>query len=239
MTEPVSSRAFVIDDEAGICSFIAMALDSLGVQAETFGSADPAISALEQGHPAFVFLDIALGGSDAVDVIRALADMRYRGNVQLMSGSDVVLLDDVRRIGVRHGLNMRSPLKKPMRLDDIRQAITVAPMGGQAKSRQSSVSAVRVELAEALDRGWLELWYQPKIDLRSNTISGIEGLIRCRHPEHGVLTPASFLPGADDQSMTHSHSSLSLRHCVTGANWSTQACRYGWLSTPASALSRA
>lgn len=203
VTESISSpsRAFVIDDEVGICNFVAMALDSLGVQAETFHSLDPAIAALQRGHPDFVFLDIALGGSDAVDVIRSLANMQYRGIVQLMSGSDVLLLDDVRRVGVRHGLNMRPSMRKPMRLMDIRQAVTPAPAVGQAPTKPHRAPAVRVDLGEALAKGCLELWYQPKIDLRTMAISGVEGLIRCRHPEHGLLSPASFLPGADDDSL--------------------------------------
>jgi EAL domain-containing protein (putative c-di-GMP-specific phosphodiesterase class I) len=44
----------------------------------------------------------------------------------------------------------------------------------------------------------LEVWYQPKIDLRSFTICGAEALTRLRHPDHGVLEPAEFLPPAGD-----------------------------------------
>lgn len=195
------SRAFVIDDENGICQFISMALDTLNVEAESFSSAEAAIASLQQGHPDIVFLDIALAGSDAVDVIRMLAEVRYRGIVQLMSGSDVVLLDDVRRVGLRHALNMQPPLKKPMRLDDIRDAISTARVAETREIRRPRALPVRVDLGEALAQGWLELWYQPKINLRTKVIAGVEGLIRCRHPVHGLLSPASFLPDASEESL--------------------------------------
>ena len=45
----------------------------------------------------------------------------------------------------------------------------------------------KVTLAKALKRGWLELWYQPKINLQNARLIGAEGLIRVRHPELGVL----------------------------------------------------
>jgi EAL domain-containing protein (putative c-di-GMP-specific phosphodiesterase class I) len=59
----------------------------------------------------------------------------------------------------------------------------------------------KVTLATALKRGWLELWYQPKVSLQTQKLIGAEGLIRVRHPELGVLPPAAFLPGALDADM--------------------------------------
>jgi EAL domain-containing protein (putative c-di-GMP-specific phosphodiesterase class I) len=53
----------------------------------------------------------------------------------------------------------------------------------------------------ALANGWLELWYQPKINLANSHLVGAEGLIRVRHPELGVLGPGDFLPGAGDADM--------------------------------------
>jgi diguanylate cyclase (GGDEF)-like protein len=46
----------------------------------------------------------------------------------------------------------------------------------------------------ALERDEFELHYQPKLDLRSKRVSGVEALLRWRHPEHGLLMPLSFVP---------------------------------------------
>jgi EAL domain-containing protein (putative c-di-GMP-specific phosphodiesterase class I)/FixJ family two-component response regulator len=199
---PRSRRAFVIDDEDGICKFVSMALASFDVEAATFSSAETAIAALPGGRPDFIFLDIALKGSDAIDVIRTLGERQYCGVVQVMSGSDVALLEDVRRIGTRHGLRMLAPLRKPMRMEAIRNAISAAPASTQPSALPEVLRSVRTELDEALRSNWLELWYQPKINLRTRTIDGIEGLVRCRHPAHGVLAPAAFLPGASEDSLS-------------------------------------
>ncbi|WP_348755173.1 EAL domain-containing protein [uncultured Aquincola sp.] len=47
---------------------------------------------------------------------------------------------------------------------------------------------------EALDNHELELYYQPKVDMRRGTVLGMEALLRWNHPEHGVISPAQFLP---------------------------------------------
>jgi EAL domain-containing protein (putative c-di-GMP-specific phosphodiesterase class I)/CheY-like chemotaxis protein len=196
--------AFVIDDEDGICTLVMMTLAKMGVEAEKFHTAQAAVAALDRRLPAIVFLDVALLGSDAVDVIRGLGEKGYGGIVQLMSGSNVDLLEDVRRVGARHGLNMRPPITKPFRAESIRQVINSAHLA----VRPLSV----VDLDEAIANNWLELWYQPKIDLRNKTLAGAEGLIRCRHPVHGVLSPDSFLPGASERS----HSTLT-EHVIKAA----------------------
>ena len=46
----------------------------------------------------------------------------------------------------------------------------------------------------ALDRGELMLYYQPKVDLKRGVVLGVEALLRWQHPEHGVVPPMQFLP---------------------------------------------
>jgi EAL domain-containing protein (putative c-di-GMP-specific phosphodiesterase class I)/CheY-like chemotaxis protein len=193
--------AFIIDDEEGICRLITLTLAALGVKSEFFHTAGEACAALEHRRPALIFLDIALKGSDAIEVLRKLGEKSYTGTVQLMSGSNQLLLEDVRRVGIRHGLNMRPPIEKPFRLETIRQAVDSVQMQAKAERPGARQQSARLGLEEALAKGWLELWYQPKIDLRTQSVVGAEGLVRCRHPVLGVLTPASFLPQATEQGL--------------------------------------
>jgi EAL domain-containing protein (putative c-di-GMP-specific phosphodiesterase class I)/ActR/RegA family two-component response regulator len=193
--------AFVIDDEEGICRFVSLALANLGLTAASYHTAAHAVAALERGHPEIVFLDIALECSDAIDVLRMLGDKRYSGVVQLMSGSNTDLLDDVRRIGARHGLIMRAPLQKPFRMESVRQAISGAHFDGHPETTIALSPSIKLNLDELLAKEWLELWYQAKVDLRTGDLVGAEGLIRCRHPIHGVVGPDSYLPGASSASL--------------------------------------
>jgi len=57
------------------------------------------------------------------------------------------------------------------------------------------------ELRHALDRDELTLYYQPVVNLRSGEITGLEALVRWRHPERGLLDPAEFVSIAEDSGM--------------------------------------
>jgi EAL domain-containing protein (putative c-di-GMP-specific phosphodiesterase class I)/ActR/RegA family two-component response regulator len=209
---PMSPSAFVVDDEPGICKVVSLTLSSMGVESESFHTARNAIEALETRTPAIIFLDVALEGSDAIDVIRGLGEQGYQGVVQLMSGTNIQLLEDVARVGQRHGLNMRPPLAKPFRAEAIRHIISSVHLDQRL--------GVEVSLDEAIANNWLELWYQPKIDLRSSTLAGAEGLVRCNHPVHGLLPPSSFLPGGSESA----HAALT-EHVIVAAlhDWNETA----------------
>ncbi len=63
--------------------------------------------------------------------------------------------------------------------------------------RQESLARIGL----ALERREFVLHYQPKVNLRSGKVIGAEALIRWRHPERGLLAPATFLPVIEDHSL--------------------------------------
>src|SRR5260221_5630841 len=76
-----------------------------------------------------------------------------------------------------------------------------AAIADAAETAGAAGAGPRINLGEAIRRNWLELWYQPKLDLRDGHMVGAEGLARIRHPEHGVLLPGAFLSGAGDAEL--------------------------------------
>jgi EAL domain-containing protein (putative c-di-GMP-specific phosphodiesterase class I) len=58
-----------------------------------------------------------------------------------------------------------------------------------------------VTLGDVLRRNWFELWYQPKIELRSKRLVGAEALVRARRPDGSLISPGAFLPGAKEDDM--------------------------------------
>ncbi|HLN05621.1 MAG TPA: EAL domain-containing protein, partial [Acidimicrobiales bacterium] len=68
---------------------------------------------------------------------------------------------------------------------------------------RSSLSrlALASELADAVDKGELRLDYQPKIDALTKAVTGVEALVRWRHPTRGLLLPDVFIPIAEQTGM--------------------------------------
>jgi EAL domain-containing protein (putative c-di-GMP-specific phosphodiesterase class I) len=56
-------------------------------------------------------------------------------------------------------------------------------------------------LGKALEREEFHLHYQPKLDLSSGKITGVEALIRWEHPEKGMVSPNEFIPFAEKSGM--------------------------------------
>ncbi|QSI77007.1 putative bifunctional diguanylate cyclase/phosphodiesterase [Niveibacterium microcysteis] len=68
-----------------------------------------------------------------------------------------------------------------------------ASMAGDAAEQVLLQQALR----HAVARGELLLYYQPKVDARSGQVHGLEALLRWRHPERGLVSPAVFVPLAE------------------------------------------
>jgi len=73
----------------------------------------------------------------------------------------------------------------------------------------------QISIEEALHNGWLDIWYQPKIDLRRRYLAGAEALVRMHHPQAGFLWPEDYLGLLDEDGLAKlvEHALLTtLRH---------------------------
>lgn len=209
-------RVAIVEDDPWVRETVVQMTSRLGYEAVGVVPDDHVFSSLDAVAPGIVVLDLSLGRADAVQVLNHLAGQGFDGAVMLISGIDPQTLDNVRAMGARRGLKMLPPLRKPLRSADLASALEAASLpdaGGMVvletgPTRQLSVS-------QALARGWLELWYQPKLELATGAIVGAEALIRMRHPELGIVPPVSFVPDSRSsayEDMTQFVIETSARH---------------------------
>ena len=192
--------AYILDDEPQVLAIVAKILAAIGFTPHQFATPGAMFAVLGKASPELIVLDLALGQSDAIEVIRHLEILRYPGKVLLISGRDHGTLGEIQRVGERRGLSMLAPVQKPFRVADIKASLAAGPatQNGQSQPQDPAaaydVTEARVDPAEALRNSWLRLWYQAKIDLKTMTVCGAEALLRARHPELGIVAPKNFLP---------------------------------------------
>jgi diguanylate cyclase (GGDEF)-like protein len=91
-----------------------------------------------------------------------------------------------------------------------------AEMDARVKSRRKMELALR----QALEVGEFELHYQPLLDLKHNKVACCEALLRWRHPEFGNVSPAEFIPVAEEIGLIVPLGEWVLRQaCHDAANW--------------------
>ena len=80
--------------------------------------------------------------------------------------------------------------------------------------------ALELDLRKALVEHEFELFYQPIVDLQSNRVSGFEALLRWNHPTQGLISPADFIPIAEDMGLITPLGEWVLRQaCREAAGW--------------------
>jgi diguanylate cyclase (GGDEF)-like protein len=89
-------------------------------------------------------------------------------------------------------------------------------MDAQVRSRR----LLEVELRQAIANNALEVYYQPCVSLKDNRITGCEALVRWRHPERGMISPAEFVPIAEENGLINQLGEFVLTTaCTEAATW--------------------
>lgn len=83
------------------------------------------------------------------------------------------------------------------------------------------------DLARALERDELVVYYQPQMDLATNTIAGVEALLRWNHPTKGIISPGIFIPLAEKNNLINSIGDWVLKTaCLQNKKWQDMGFPY-------------
>src|SRR5882672_2438293 len=187
----VTPRACVADSKKHLRAFLTDVLEDLGFVTCECASADELGMILETQLPDLVVLGLSVDGIEAGKLLENLVRGNFGGQVLVIGARESVMVKAVQQVGEEYGIAMLPPLTTPFAAESLRERVVALLPDEPAPSPA-------VDVSEALHAGWLELWYQQKVDARTLVRCGAEALVRMRHPNWGVVPPAYFIPEDDD-----------------------------------------
>ncbi len=193
-------KILVIDDEPFALKLIERQLRSLGFDdITTCTSASAALQRLRENPQAaeMILLDLQMPDMDGVECVRHLAQERYGGGLILVSGEDERVLAVTTALAAAQSLDVVGSIQKPVASETLKKLITRprAPMP-PPKPILKLYDAAHIQ--EAIDRGHLVNHYQPKVDMATGRVMGVETLVRWQHPVDGLVFPDQFVAQSEE-----------------------------------------
>ena len=193
-----SLRILILEDDSFQRAVAVRMFRSLGCH-EVFEAADgsQALALLQQvGAVDIAVCDLQMEGVDGLAFLRRAGQSGQIRSVLLSSALSADLRRAAQQVIALLGLQLLGDVGKPLPAKEL-QALLDKYRGSciRATSPDAVVQpACEDEVRQALALQQLQAWYQPKFNLRSGEVCGVEVLCRWMHPSKGVLPPALFIP---------------------------------------------
>lgn len=193
-------RVLLIDDDPFALRLLVRQLAQLGIDdVQTAGSAQAALDTLQRQRFAFdvLFCDLNMPNMDGVELLRHLARHQFPGGLVLISGEDERILQSVAKLASARKLRLLGAVRKPVSIARLKSLL-----GETAELQVPATRPLRKiyaadELRDAIAAGQLVNHYQPQVDFATGDVTGMETLVRWRHPDDGLVAPDQFIATAE------------------------------------------
>lgn len=190
----------VVDDDAHFIDLQLRMLRSMGYARLTSANgAREALLQIEHDPDAadVTICDLNMPGMDGLEFLRLLNASPYRGSVILLSGASQRVMHSIQKLLGQGPLRVLGALSKPASRAALQQSLQAWRLKEFAQPVVVRPRLSDDEVAKALRAQQLVLAYQPQVSLRGGELVALEALVRCQHPERGLLYPDQFLPAAE------------------------------------------
>jgi len=180
-----ANRLLIVDDQPSVAEVMAMIAAGCGYEVEVTSDPVRFVDRVVEWQPSHIMLDLQMPVMDGIQVLRALSTRRLDAKIIISSGVDAKVVDAARRLGLERGLDIAATVMKPFRAGELRRVLERL----KADENWLTESA----LAAAIQDRSMTVAYQPKVDLATGALTGLEVLARWSHPRHGVVPPDQFV----------------------------------------------
>ena len=217
--------ALVVDDDEFVRTIIARQLQRLGATVTTAADGEIARRALrEPGAFDVVICDLKMPGVDGVELLRDFAELQPSAALILMSSAEPKLLRAAEQIAQTRQLRILGTLQKPVSVAALETLLARLSEQRPAPATRDALAPVSAnELRAAIAAEEIDVYVQPKVDLRTGRLAGAEALARWLKPAGGVVPPGAFIGVAERSGLMDALTDLVLRQALSACGqWSKQ-----------------
>ncbi|HAS8514031.1 TPA: EAL domain-containing protein [Vibrio vulnificus] len=185
-----------------------------------------ALSTLSDEHYDFIFCDLDMPHNDGIDLLISLNELKYTGNVALISALDRPIISAVSAMCEHFSFQVLGKISKPYSNNDIQQLLDNAANALKpARKLRRKIDVSDQEFLFDLANGRVKNYYQPLVDCRTGDVVGYEALARWLHPIHGMLSPGLFLPIVERCHLSHELFDIVTDNAIRDARYINQGQR--------------
>ncbi len=145
-------------------------------------------------------IDLDLPGMDGLELIRTLAQQNCRARVIIVGKQSSNLLFSVETMAQAYGIDLLGTIAKPIYPQKLEALLENYAPPAPASARKQGPTFTFSEVGIGLQARQFEPFFQPKIELETGQVKGLETFARWCHPEHGVLGPAAFIDALEQNN---------------------------------------
>lgn len=193
-------KILVLDDEPFMLKLLAKMLSNLGyASVSTCNNGKTALELIDKpdGSHDLILLDLNMPEMDGLEFVRHLVERRYTGSLILISGEDERMQQAAENLARAHKVTVLGHLHKPASPEGLAELIGKWTAPVQNKPRAAKKAYTAEEVRAAIANGELVNYYQPKVRTATGHVTGVEALVRWRHPEDGMVFPDQFIGVAE------------------------------------------
>ena len=174
--------------------------------------------------PDVLLIDLHMPVMDGVELITQLHERGFKIPMLVVSSQQQTIVNAVHELSSTLGLPMLGSLPKPLQLEQLECALqhySQCLKGPAAAPQVRAPFAVNAsDLCNAIDADVLDVHYQPKVDIRTGLVRGMEVLARWTHPTLGRIAPDQFIALAEKHGLIYDLTLRVLRKAIDqAATW--------------------